>query len=95
MGRIEDALHKTLAAAEIEKPLRKLMKEGKLAAHTVAEAIVEAGKKGLLDKFSVEKLLAARRATANAVRVDDFPADYFRQGEEKNPLLSPSSVRGA
>ncbi|WP_093070086.1 acyl-CoA dehydrogenase [Thiothrix caldifontis] len=79
MGRIEDALHKTLAVAELEKQLRKLMKSGQLVAHTVTEAIVEAGSKGLLDKFSVEKLLAARRATANAVRVDDFPAEYFRE----------------
>ncbi len=39
MGRIEDALHKTLAAVEVEKQLRKLMKEGKLEAHTAAEAI--------------------------------------------------------
>jgi acyl-CoA dehydrogenase len=95
MGRIEDALHKTLAAAELEKSLNQWMKAGKLAAHTVAEAIVEAGEKGLLDKFSVEKLLAARRATANAVRVDDFPADYFRKGEkEKTPFPSPSPARG-
>jgi acyl-CoA dehydrogenase len=94
MGRIEDALHKTLAAAELEKSLNQWMKAGKLAAHTVAEAIVEAGEKGLLDKFSVEKLLAARRATENAVRVDDFPADYFRKGEEEKPLSSPSLLRG-
>ncbi len=82
MGRIEDALHKTLAAVEVEKQLRKLMKAGKLEAHTAAEAMLEARDKGLLDKFSVEKLLAARRATLNAIRVDDFPAEYFRKGEE-------------
>lgn len=92
MGRIEDALHKTLAVAELEKQLRKLMKSGQLAAHTVTEAIVEAGSKGLLDKFSVEKLLAARRATANAVRVDDFPAEYFQQAQVA-PLLNASSAR--
>jgi acyl-CoA dehydrogenase len=79
MGRIEDALHKTLAAAEVEKQLRVLMKSGKLAAHTIEDAIQEAKEKNLLDKFSVERLLAARRATLNAIRVDDFPAEYFRQ----------------
>lgn len=79
MGRIEDALHKTLAAADVEKQLRKLMKDGKLTAHTAAEAMLEARDKGLLDKFSVEKLLAARKAVLNAIRVDDFPAEYFRQ----------------
>lgn len=88
MGRIEDALHKTLAAAEVEQQLRKLMKAGKLEAHTVAEAIAEAKDKGLLDKFSVEKLLAARRATLNAIRVDDFPAEYFRKGGMKSPGMA-------
>ncbi|MEZ5452096.1 MAG: acyl-CoA dehydrogenase [Thiothrix sp.] len=79
MGRIEDALHKTLAAADIEKQLRKLLKEGKLEAHTTDEAIAEARDKGLLDKFSAERLLAARKAVLNAIRVDDFPAEYFRK----------------
>lgn len=79
MGRIEDALHKTLAAAEVEKQLRKLMKEGKLEAHTADSAIAEAKEKGLLDKFSAERLLAARKAVLNAIKVDDFPAEYFRQ----------------
>lgn len=79
MGRIEDALHKTLAAAEVEKQLRKLMKEGKLEAHTTDTAIAEAKEKGLLDKFSAERLLAARKAVLNAIKVDDFPAEYFRQ----------------
>jgi len=92
MGRIEDALHKTLAVAELEKQLRKLMKSGQLVAHTVTEAILEAGSKGLLDKFSVEKLLAARRATANAVRVDDFPAEYFQQAKTM-PILNFSTAR--
>lgn len=79
MGRIEDALHKTIAATEVEKALRKLIKEGKLTAHTTDAAIQEAKDKGLLDKFSTERLLAARKAVLNAIRVDDFPADYFRQ----------------
>jgi acyl-CoA dehydrogenase len=79
MGRIEDALHKTLAAAELEKQLRTLMKSGQLHAHTTEAAIQEAKDKGLLDTFSAEKLLAARRATLNAIRVDDFPAAYFQQ----------------
>ncbi|EIJ34079.1 acyl-CoA dehydrogenase [Thiothrix nivea] len=79
MGRIEDALHKTLAAADIEKQLRKLLKEGKLEAHTTDEAIAEARDKGLLDKFSAERLLAARKAVLNAIRVDDFPAEYFHK----------------
>ncbi|WP_228291577.1 acyl-CoA dehydrogenase [Thiothrix litoralis] len=94
MGRIEDALHKTLAAAELEKQLRKLMKTGKLEAHTTDAAIVEAKDKGLLDKFSVERLLAARKAVANAIRVDDFPAEYFRKGEAKKPLPNPPLIRG-
>lgn len=99
MGRIEDALHKTLAAAEVEQQLRKLMKAGKLEAHTVAEAIAEAKDKGLLDKFSVEKLLAARRATLNAIRVDDFSAAYFRKGaeqplQEENALPAPPVAKG-
>lgn len=93
MGRIEDAFHKTLAAAEVEKQLRKLIKEGKLAAHTTDDAIAEAKDKGLLDKFSVERLLAARKAVLNAIRVDDFPQEYFRKREEIPPNR-PASGEG-
>ncbi|MDQ5768738.1 acyl-CoA dehydrogenase [Thiothrix subterranea] len=85
MGRIEDALHKALAATDVEKQFRKLLKDGKLAAYTTEAAFAEAKAKGLLDAFSVEKLLAARRATANAVRVDDFPAEYFRPHRQEEP----------
>ncbi|MBU0656615.1 MAG: acyl-CoA dehydrogenase [Gammaproteobacteria bacterium] len=93
MGRIEDAFHKTLAAAEVEKQLRKLIKESKLAAHTTDDAIAEAKDKGLLDKFSVERLLAARKAVLNAIRVDDFPQEYFRKREEIPPNR-PASGEG-
>lgn len=92
MGRIEDALHKTLAAAEVEKTLRQFVKEGKLTAHTTDAAIQEAKDKGLLDTFSVERLLAARKAVLNAIRVDDFPADYFRQ-TQATPAQSASSAQ--
>lgn len=81
MGRIEDALYKTLASADAEKQLRKLIKEGKLEAHAADEAIAEAREKGLLDQFSAAQLLAARKAVLNAIRVDDFPAEYFQHGE--------------
>lgn len=78
MGRIEDALHKTLAAAELEKQLRHWMKSGQLSTHTTEAAIQEAKEHGLLDHFSAERLLAARKAVLNAIRVDDFPADYLK-----------------
>lgn len=79
MGRIEDALHKTLAANAVHKQLRQLMKAGRVHAHNREAAIQDAAEKGLLDKFSIEKLLAARKASLNAIRVDDFSAAYFRQ----------------
>lgn len=78
MGRIEDALHKTLAAAELEKQLRAWIKSGQLRAHTTEAAILEAKDQGLLDHFSTERLLATRKAVLNAIRVDDFPADYLK-----------------
>lgn len=81
MGRIEDALHKTLAAADTEKQLHKLMKSGQITAHNIDEAIAEAREKGLLDTFSAERLTLARKAVSSAIRVDAFPANYFRQPE--------------
>ncbi len=93
MGRIEDALHKTLASADSEKQLRKLIKESKLEAHTVGEAIAEAKEKGSLDKFSAEQLLAARKAVLNAIRVDDFPPEYFQHGELPQPHVRGSSTQ--
>ena len=91
MGRIEDAFHKTIAAADLERQLRQWQKAGKLTAHNSDEAIQAAKAAGLLDAFSVEKLLAARRATLNAIRVDDFPADYFQYTGE-NPAGQNSNV---
>ena len=78
MGRIEDAFHKTIAAASLEKQLRTWMKNGQLSAHTTETAIEQAKQQGLLDQFSVERLLSARKAVLNAIRVDEFPADYFK-----------------
>lgn len=95
MGRIEDALNKVLAATDVEKQFRKLLKSGELAAYTVDAALAEAKAKGLLDAFSVEKLLAARRATANAVRVDDFPAEYFHPHLREEPAQHGKRERNA
>lgn len=95
MGRIEDALNKVLAATAVEKQFRKLLKSGELAAYTIDSALAEAKAKGLLDAFSVEKLLAARRATANAVRVDDFPADYFHPHLREEPAQHGKRERNA
>ncbi len=78
MGRIEDAFHKTIAAASLEKQLRHWMKNGQLSAYTTETAIEQAKQQGLLDQFSVERLLSARKAVLNAIRVDEFPADYFK-----------------
>lgn len=85
MGRIEDALHKTLAALEVEQELRVLMKTGRVQAQTLELAIQEAKNKQLLDKFSIERLLAARKAMLNAIRVDVFPADYFQRQAHNTP----------
>lgn len=85
MGRIEDALHKTLAAAELDKQLRRWMKDGTLHARTIDAALAEAKERGLLDVFSIERLLAARKAVLNAIRVDDFPAAYLSHASNDMP----------
>ncbi len=76
-GRIEDAFLKTLAAASAEQQFRQLRKAGKLKATSVDAALQEALDKQLLDAPQVALLQAARQSMLNAIRVDDFAADYF------------------
>lgn len=80
MGRIEHALHATLAAADIEKKLKRLRKNGDIIDKPghIESSWQDALDKGMISETDVALLQKARQAMLDAVRVDAFPADYFK-----------------
>lgn len=83
LGRIEDALRKTLAAEEVERKISHAVKEKRITARGDAERMEEALKGTIItaeDKATVEAANAARR---DVITVDDFPMDYWSGRHDK------------
>ena len=87
-GRIEVAFHKALAVAELEKLLRRKLRDGRIGGHGWPEKIDAALAAGVIDDAAAEQLHDAWRAMRRAIEVDAFPADYFaprgRSGDNDN-----------
>jgi acyl-CoA dehydrogenase len=79
LGRIEDALHKVVAAEGVEAKLRAARKEKKIFAADEGEALREAVAAGVISPAEAGLVSAANAARREVIRVDDFPADYGKQ----------------
>ncbi len=80
LGRLDDALVRVIAAEAVERKLYDAVKSRKIAAGTddqVLEAALQAGVITAGEAGIVTRAQAARR---DVIRVDDFPADYWRTG---------------
>ncbi len=77
LGRVEDAWHKSLTAQLVEQQVTQLMTSGTIQADTLEDALAEAKSKHIVDKFSVERLLAARKAVLNALRIEQLPSNFY------------------
>jgi acyl-CoA dehydrogenase len=80
LGRIEDALHKVVAAEDVEKKLRTARKAKQIFAVDDIEALREAVAVGAISRAEAEMVEAANVARRAVIRVDDFPADYGQNG---------------
>jgi acyl-CoA dehydrogenase len=77
LGRLEDALGKVVAAAPVEQKLRDAVKAGRLKPQP-DERLAEAGvAAGIITGDEARTLRLALEARRDAIRVDDFPPEYW------------------
>lgn len=77
MAVLEMALEKIIAAEAVEKKLRKAVQAGTLKAVDEEALLQEAVKAGVIDKEDADLVRSAEEARREAIRVDDFPQDYW------------------
>lgn len=79
LGRIDAALVKVLAAEPVEKKLRAAQRTQELTGTTAVELLAAAVAAGIISSEEAEILEQAEAARTDVIRVDDFPADTWRQ----------------
>lgn len=78
VGKIEDALRKTIAAESIEKIIRKAMQDGIIQGDNKIEQAKLAFAQHLISKTQLETFLQAEEARSQIIAVDDFaPEELF------------------
>lgn len=85
IGRLEVALMKIVAAEAAEKKLKGAARMGRLGVSDEASLVREAVKQGVLSQAEADLVLAAEQARRDAIRVDDFPPDYWTPGPKSRP----------
>ena len=95
LGRLEDALEKTLAAEGVEAKLRMAVQQG-LLTPMEEEALIEQGvAHDTITSGEAELLRAAVAARKEAIKVDDFAPDYWHKGStlwHNNAAHEPAGV---
>jgi acyl-CoA dehydrogenase len=82
LGRLDDALHKVIAAEPIEKKLRDTVKGKQIAAGSDEQMLLEGVRIGVITAGEAEIIAVSQAARREVIRVDDFPADYWHKGED-------------
>jgi acyl-CoA dehydrogenase len=77
MEVLEVALKKMVESEAVEKRLRKAIQSGELKPADQESLLQEAVKMGVIDKEEADLVRAAEMARREAIRVDDFPQDYW------------------
>ncbi len=80
LGRLADALHKVIAAEEVERKLRDAVKGKLIAAGSDEQMLPDGVKAGVITAGEADIVAVAQAARREVIRVDDFPADYWRTG---------------
>jgi acyl-CoA dehydrogenase len=78
LGRLERALHLTLAAEPLRKKLRDAQKSRILPRDPENEVLDEAVAKNVLTNAERDRVLEAWTARDDAIQVDEYPQDEFR-----------------
>ncbi len=77
LGRMEDALHKVIAAEPVEKAFNEAVKKGQVAGYDIEQQIQHLLQTGTLNTTQVDLLRAAHAARRNVIQVDDFSPEYL------------------
>ena len=77
LGRIEQALHRVIAAEPAERRLQLLADEQPWLTGNPGALVEEARRRGLLNAEEAETVRAAHTARRGVIQVDDFPAEDF------------------
>ncbi|MBK5274178.1 MAG: acyl-CoA dehydrogenase [Desulfuromonadales bacterium] len=80
LGRLDDALAKVIAAEAVEKKMRDAVKGKRIAAGSDEQLLQEAVLSGVITAGESEIVAISQDARQEVIRVDDFPADYWRTG---------------
>jgi acyl-CoA dehydrogenase len=80
LGRLDDALAKVIAAEAVEKKLRDAVKAQQIAAGSDEQMLQEGVQAGVITDGEAGIVTVAQAARQEVIRVDDFPADYWRTG---------------
>lgn len=80
LGRLDDALAKVIAAEAVERKLRDAVKDGRIASGSDEQTLQRALDAGAITASEAEIVAVAQTARQEVIRVDDFPADYWRRG---------------
>jgi acyl-CoA dehydrogenase len=80
LGRLDDALAKVIAAEAVERTLREAVKGGLIPAGSDELMLQAALQGGIISTGEAEMVAVAQAARQEVIRVDDFPADYWRRG---------------
>ena len=84
MEVLEVALKKMVESEAIEKRLRKAIQSGELKSADQESLLQEAVKMGVIDKKEADLVRAAEMARREAIRVDDFPQDYWTKNSQRD-----------
>ena len=78
---VEDSTPADVIAAEpVEKKMRDAVKRKQLTAGSDDQMLQDALQAGVVTAAEAETVAVAQAARQEVIRVDDFPADYWRSG---------------
>lgn len=80
LRRLEDAFVKVILAEPVEKRLRDAVKAGRMAGGSDERMLEEGLRSGVIGAEEAEIVRRAAAARREVIRVDDFPADYWKKG---------------
>jgi acyl-CoA dehydrogenase len=80
LGRLDAALHKVIAAETVERKVRDAVKSGQITSGSDDQILQGALQRGIITAAEAAIVAAALAARREVIRVDDFPADYWRKG---------------
>ena len=89
MGRLEDALRKTIAAEAVEKKLRSGASNGNDEMARISAAV----KQGVISEDEAGVLLDAIAARKEVIKVDDFAPEYWKTEEIEWPTEQKTPAR--